>query len=647
MRNNSLKSSLILCVALLLALNTPNYAQFRLVPVNHQVSKELYFSNRQVQQIDTIQLPLWDDFSAYPQQKTNNIWQNIDQVYVNNGLAYLPPSYNVASLDGFDANGSAYATESDVLGIGDSLVSKSVDLSNNSATDNINLSFFWQEGYGPTAPDSEDSLRVYFKNAADKWIFMRSIGGSGRSAPLPFQQLFIAVNDENFLHEGFQFKFEYYGNLAGDFDVWSLDYIYLNQGNARVTTTNFRYDSYEDRTFSTITKGIFSGYQGIPLQHLDAPFLNEIIQPGSIIYNNLWAGNGTSTIFGTELFGSVFDTLNPSFLIDSVTANGNFLTSAQDTALFSIQARSKQAIIDYLISQKEVSDSAYLALQFNLGNTDSLFFETIDGTTTYYPLYTFQQNDTLREVTSFHNYYALDDGTAEASLQLNSKSYELAQYYKINGDHFMTAIDMYIPNIAQNSSSQNITLLVLDGLDSNNGEGNVIYAQNVLISPSQQINTFQRFELNSPVPVSNSIYIGYREENDEVVSVGFDKNNNSGTDLYYNQSGTWQKNELLQGSIMMRPVFGEIKNILSSRTESHGKPLVVYPNPSKGTISINQPYEYLKIFGADGRLYYSDEVKLSSTKDNPIVIDQLKDGLYILEIYYKGTYQRAKILLRK
>ena len=114
-----------------------------------------------------------------------------------------------------------------------------------------------------------------------------------------------------------------------------------------------------------------------------------------------------------------------------------------------------------------MEDSVYLNFQFNLGTNDSLFFETINGVAVYYPNLSFRQNDTVSTVIPLHDYYAFDDGTAESRVQLNSRNYQLAQSFDAIGQQFLTGIDIYAPNIAQNASTQNITLLVWNDLTSN------------------------------------------------------------------------------------------------------------------------------------------------------------------------------------
>ncbi len=612
-------------------------------PIAHNNVKS--FNYRQIQVNDTISLPFWDDFS---QSRNNSIdtalWQSGFDVFINGFQGYLPPSEMVATLDGFDGNGNAYSNNTQAQGIGDSLVSKPIDLSGYSASSNIVLSFFWQELFGDQAPDSKDSLRLSFKNADNVWVQVFSVAGNGNAQPTLFNQQFVRLNQEQFIHSGFQFKFELLGNLAGAYDAFNLDYIYLNEGNISVNTDNNAYDSYEDRTFSRAPQSIFSGYYAVPLKHLNETWLNENLQATSFIYNNLWAGDANNPLFVTEIFGVLKDTLKPEVILDSLLINGNFLTQNQDTALFTAQPRNKEQLITKLLQQSQNEDSVYLELQLNLGTNDSLFFEIINSVKVYYPDLSFRANDTISTIYPLHNFYAQDDGTAESGIQLNAKNYQIAQEFEIEGEYYMTGLDLYIPNSAQNSGTKNITLLVWDELTNN--PINIQLAQNVLVKQSAGINEFQRFEFERPIFIGGRIYVGYREENDEVVSIGFDKNSNSAQNLYFNQSGQWVQNNTLQGSMMIRPVFDRVNLTVSNKSEKRMPEFYVYPNPSKGELHYAGEYDQLEVYSMNGqRVLTITNHQISH--NSSINIENLTNGLYLVKIRKGDQVSTQKVLLKK
>lgn len=619
------------------------YGQIIESPVGHLNKKNSTTQMRLSVSQDTISMPIWDDFTYNSQVPDSNIWLHGEHIFINNGYAHLPPSFNVATLDGFDGNGLSYNTEENSNGVGDSLVSKPIDLSPYNENSNINLSFFWQEGFGGNAPDNQDSLKLSFKNAEGNWVLVHGFQGNGNIERTLFSQHFERINEARFLHAGFQFKFEVSGSLDGDFDIWNLDYIYLNAGNTPVNTEDNAYDSYEDRTFSEKPKTPFADYYALPLKHLTQNWLEENIDTASFIYNNLWAGNANNFSFGTEFFSTVYDTLKSNQIIDSLAVGGVFLTELQDTAKFIYYPENKSQFIDYLLTERDNEDSVYLNFQFNLGTNDSLFFETIDGVAVYYPELSFRQNDTVSTIIPLHDYYAFDDGTAESRVQLNSRNYQLAQSFYVIGQQFLTGIEIYAPNIGQNASTQNITLLVWNDLTSNTDD--ILRAQNVLVNESESINQFQRFTFDRPVLLNGEFFIGYREENDDPVSIGFDKNTNSATRLFYNQGGEWEPNITLKGSVMIRPVF-DTKETPVSNDKSLNQELEVkaYPNPNRGILKFTQHVDQIEIYDMQGRLKTR---KTNIETNQAIDISQLPNNLYLIKIRKGNQYTTLKVMLRK
>jgi len=641
MKPNWLLKFNIICILTFSFLSLRGQIQENAVPLFKQSQISLHA--RSTVSLDTLSLPIWDDFSYKNITPDSTLWLYGQNVYVNNSYAHLPPSINVASLDGFDGSGKAYETDAGNNGTGDSLVSQPIDLSSFNSNSNINLSFFWQEGFGGFAPDQQDSLKLSFKDADGNWVQVHGFGGNGNIDPTLFSQHFERINESIFLHSGFQFKFEVSGNLAGDFDLWNIDYIYLNEGNTPVNTQNHAYDSYEDRTFTQKAGTPFGDYFAIPLHHLEKEWLEDNLHASDFIYNNLWAGNANNFSFGTEFFSVVYDTLKPHIIIDSLDVDGVFLTDLQDTARFTYKIRNRANFIDYLMAEKKIEDSIYLNFQFNLGTNDSLFFETINGVAEYYPDLTFRQNDTISTIIPLHDYYSYDDGTAESRVQLNSRNYLLAQGFEMIGERYLTGIEIYAPNIVQNSSTQNITLLVWNDLTPETDD--ILRAQNVLLNESSSINQFQRFSFDRPVLLNGEFFIGYREENDEPISIGFDKNTNSADKLFYNQSGSWEPNKTLKGSIMIRPVFDESRITVSNKRPIENRwDVVAYPNPNKGILKFTDSWDEIKVYDLQGRLQLA---ATNDEKQDALNISSLKDALYFLKIRKGNNTTTLKIMLQK
>lgn len=181
---------------------------------------------RQLVAVQAVTLPFTDEFSyadverVYPDE---NRWLDRD-AYVNDHLAYHPPTLGVATLDGADENGQPYGKS----GSSDTLTSTFIDLSSYGPGDDVYFSFTYQPGGLSIAPFREHKLVLEFKNADQEWIEVFS--GEAEyffpdQTPPEFSYEEIALGDTRFLHDNFQFRFRNFGPGTGLISVWHLDYI--------------------------------------------------------------------------------------------------------------------------------------------------------------------------------------------------------------------------------------------------------------------------------------------------------------------------------------------------------------------------------------------------------------------------------------
>ena len=128
-----------------------------------------------------------------------------------------PPSQYVATFDGTDVLGNAYATNNSFNGAADSLVSRPIDISQiaPSKRNNVYLSFYWQLLGKGEIPELTDSLSLMFWSIDSTWITQdlfpddpakfSIIGGlenillDADSLPM-FQQLIIRVAGNQYFH---------------------------------------------------------------------------------------------------------------------------------------------------------------------------------------------------------------------------------------------------------------------------------------------------------------------------------------------------------------------------------------------------------------------------------------------------------------
>jgi hypothetical protein len=178
---------------------------------------------------DTLSLPFFDNFSGpYTEGAANhpdtNLWFDSRTVFTFRTSAINPPDVGTVEFDGTNDEAERYITVV-ASGTADSLLSQAFDLSSYSAADNIYLSFWVQPGGLADNPEDDDFLRLFFLDEDTNWVEQLVLAPGDTTSFLPVA---VPVNQPEYLHGGFQFKFENTAALTGHYDVWHLDYVSLD-----------------------------------------------------------------------------------------------------------------------------------------------------------------------------------------------------------------------------------------------------------------------------------------------------------------------------------------------------------------------------------------------------------------------------------
>lgn len=160
-----------------------------------------------------LSLPIIEEF-ATTGVPSLGLWQN-QNAEVNDRAVNPPSGQYSLNLNG-TPNGE------------DVVTLQPVDLS--VVSSDVVVSYFYQPQGTGNAPETGDSLRVYFKNDLNEWIMVRSYPGT---TVQPFQKEIIRLAEESagsgtFFHSQFQMRFRSTGG-AGPFpnDDWFIDNIFL------------------------------------------------------------------------------------------------------------------------------------------------------------------------------------------------------------------------------------------------------------------------------------------------------------------------------------------------------------------------------------------------------------------------------------
>ncbi len=577
-----------------------------------------------------VPLPFWDDFSFTKGiRPLDSLWQNSEGVYVGNGIANNPPSIGAATLDGISADGSGYLGST--TGPTDALTSCPILLAGLTEADNIYLSFYYQFAGNGEQPEITDSLRVEFKNSDGEWIPVWPAGAElDRSED--FVQALVKVEATEFFHDDFQFKIQSFGRPQGFFDVWNIDYVYVNDNRSATD------DNYPDRTISSPLSSIFNGFNAIPARHYRTSqnitpsfFISSVDNPADDEqpYDHFYFAQITSWKDSISTFASTDTVLNGTGIIDANQQVEEDLTNLFDD-----------------LNIQEEQDSIFIELTTFINATDNVLPPEGDFESSFNPI-DFRNNDTIRNSFILKDYYAYDDGTAEVAAGLNFSNNRLAIKFPVTPEVIDTlvAVDMYFALTDIDPTGRSIEVFVWDNLQDQ--ANSVLFREAFTISRDPEPNAFVRYTFKTPVILADTFYIGYRQNNEGKLGLGFDYSNNTNDKVYFNVGSGWQQksSEDLPGSFMLRPVFGNTVEIDPTTGLDPGlfDKLQLYPNPINNWFTINGQFDNFVLSDIYGRAVMQG----SSNNESATQLDTsaLKSGLYLITIQIgkvKKTYKLIK-----
>jgi hypothetical protein len=597
-------------------------------------------------------LPFWDDFAGTPVNNTtansnypvDSLWVNNKSVWISNSLGINSPSINVATLDGLDSAFLPYSDQILTNGIGDSLVSQGIKLSEPDVAigerNSVYLSFFYQWQGNGEAPDDTDYLLVEFKNDQQAWEPVMTIYPKVSFDRTVFYDTLINVNGDRFFHDTFQFRFRSYGKQSGPYDTWNIDYVYLNK-NRTVNDTDF-----PDQAIASPLTNLFSGYHSIPYGHLLN--MNSITPPTFLVSNNL--DEFTDLTYLTEgTFSNYKDgNLNINYFGNLGGSDTSAINNDGSGIIFPLEKRT--VTLEYVPDPGNsaqfdpLADSVWINLKVKLFTGDT--FDPKDGSIAndydlnYLPI-DFRSNDTTNARYFLKDYYAYDDGIAEYSAGLTQPGNRVAVLFDMltSTVDTLVGIDIYVPDYGLTS---NLTADFYVYRDDGGMPGDILY-----VIPSFSIrrrgqNTFQRIRILEPFLVETKFYIGWRAPVGATLKVGLDATNNSSDKIFVNTNGSWTQNDDLNGSLMIRPVFGSGEII--TRVPEDEVPIRIFPNPNHGDFYIDGEFDSLQVLSITGQSIPFESEQNGNTQR--IRLKYAASGIYLVKLQHGSHFEVRKIIIR-
>ncbi len=522
---------------------------------------------------DTI--PFFEDFfyapnSPYP---TGKHWTD-SSVFVNTGFGIAPPSIGVATFDGLNKKGYPYniAATAAVTASADTLTSRPINLLNNtlntytySPADSVGISFLYQaQGFGENPSDKDSLVLDFYKASQKKWARVWSKRGVN-TPPIYdtiFKKVFVRIKDTAYFHDGFRFRFRNKATGGGSADHWHVDYISLKTNLFKTDT------SYNDVTFGYMPRSILKNYSAMPFNQYNA---NEMGTKFSNFIRNNNVGIVKNTNYEYSIYSSAMALLDSYGTGSSNTGNVNpFVTRGWDSVI-----THKNPPLNYTINP--MTDSTFFIIK-HIVNTNPD---------------TWKYNDTIVQKLYFNNFYAYDDGSAESAYYHNVYGAKDAIKYTLNVTDTLRALDIFFDPFIDGNLIKNSQFRMYVWQAGSSQPGVVIRKDSAMkpIYLDHGYNKIPRYFFTSPMILSpGTYYVGMQQITNQPLYVGFDRNVDHKSSLYYDVGSGWTQSSI-KGSLMIHPVFGEATRALVGINEQPAKRkegfINVFPNPANDKLFIS------------------------------------------------------------
>ena len=625
----------LLSILLLSLFCQVSFAQFQIVPLKN-TAKDKPSSAK----IMALELPFFDDFSTSINRQDQSKWQKGGGVFINNTYTNNHPTLNVATFDGLKANGTPYDFVNSLSeGSTDTLTSLPINLMGKTIADSLYLSFFYRgQGLGDK-PDLKDSLRLQFLTNGNIW---RTVWrDSAKIVSDKYKQAIIPIRANFYLHSDFQFRFQSYGRQSGQFDVWHLDYVYLDEIK-NVLKKEEIIRNISDK--NPLTKEVTAIYTR------DFAARNPIT---SVLKNYssmpMWQFLAKPE---KELADSIKGDVNNLFIVDLLLRFPNYTVK---NLLNNVIIQRKDSIATFAPRRSFGTLKVKNALNINALKSDTtkaflkIAFDVKSGDNSPFTI-----NDTISRTVELSNYYAYDDGTAEQAAEIKEGFGRVAVQYIVNKPDAVSAIRINLQPTVRNISNQRLTFQILAN---NKGKiGRILKTISDTINVIKYLNSpnaFIEYKID-PVTVTDTFYVGFIQfTDDKPLAIGLDLNTPQFANKhYYNINNEWiqvpevnapQVNSTfvpIKGSLMIRPVMlGRAipTKPLANEEEIQDKNLVISPNPSTGIFKWNDnSLKNVEVYDMTGRSIFQER-----TENQEVNLQNIRTGIYFLRLSNeKNTFVR-------
>ncbi len=501
-----------------------------------------------------------------------------------------------------------------------------------SAADSIILSFFCQPEGLTDDLDPEDSLLIEFFDPIDSvWNNVYALPGLEE---VKWHYIAIPVVEENYFNPGFQFRIVNKARISGEqsipgkignFDHWHLDYIYLDHSRKN------SFQTINDAAFASNPGTIIKTLRSLPWLHFRNTTAYNTLRQNSFPFSLRNLSDFTMWFYNIQIETNLY----PEGTQVHLDVLGDFELNFSDTLIKFNEA------YNYLLDEPPAYDSLafFIKAHFN-PSFDNTINKDINSV-----------NDTISFVQKFYNYYAYDDGSAESGygvpcpIPLETRIANRFQIYRTDS---LRGIDILFNSslYADELDNQPFKIAVWED---NNGPSKQFYIMeydasgNRLYPGKRGSLEFKRYRFSKAVYMpAGTYYFGIIQNDGEFINMGLDKNTNQSAKIYYFYNNNWY-NSKVNGSLMIRPLFGAPLPVNNPVNKQDKKDLRIYPNPAQDYLNIHLSsfsgmFSY-QIISIQGKVILSGD-SYSTSLD----ISNLPAGVYLIRIIEKNQHYTSKFI---
>jgi hypothetical protein len=264
-------------------------------------------------------------------------------------------------------------------------------------------------------------------------------------------------------------------------------------------------------------------------------------------------------------------------------------------------------------------------------------------------------NDSVTQRLDFSNYFALDDGSAEAGYYILGQNARMAIRVQLNVPDTLEALRIYFDPVGYGYSlldtiSYRFSMNLWS--DGGSGPGGVMYTDPWLRHAEYGTSDFKtppEYKLSTPIALTAGVYyVGIQQKVAAGLSSGFDMNQDHHDNFYFDSGSGWTQSGF-HGSPMLRAVFGTLSPPvgLRERQANSERPALIYPNPSSGTFMIASDHFENTFYQLTNSLGQKLQEGSITQREQLVNTGSLEEGIYFLSIRSGNRIlQQQKIIIQ-